>query len=244
VARLSADGAELLSKSWDALARERIDDARRALAANDLDALAAMLPAREHWRLYPSFSEQAVFFDLECDGDGVPTVAGTFDADGPRTFLRGRDFDDVLEVLARRRLWVTFNGRCYDVPGLQRHFGSRCPTPAAHVDLRFLCRRVKWPGGLKQIEDAIGLSRPLHLRGVNGLAAIRLWRVWEEERSLDALRLLVEYNLYDAIDLRGVLDRAYNEAIDRLALSAPRLMPFDRADVLYDLSKLLLSLTP
>ena len=32
--------------------------------------------AREHWRLYPRFADQAAFFDLEADGDQQITVAG------------------------------------------------------------------------------------------------------------------------------------------------------------------------
>jgi uncharacterized protein YprB with RNaseH-like and TPR domain len=234
-----------ISRAKDSEARRRIEAAQQALEARDLTALAALIPPREHWRLYREFAEQAVFFDIETDGNDEqnPTVVSLFDAEGIHLYVRGRNMDALPEGLARRPLWVTFNGSCFDVPVLRQHFPD-LSRPAAHIDLRFVCRRVGLHGGLKQIEDTLMLGRPPHLRGVDGWDAVLLWRAYVQRADLEALRFLVEYNLYDAFNLRTLMDITYNRCVDELSQDAPRVPVFDRGDILYDVSKLLLELGP
>ena len=227
------------------MARKRIEEARTALAARDLPALAKLLPPREHWRLYAEFAEQAVFFDIETDGvtNLRPTVVSLLDRTGLRVFIDGRNMEELPAALAESAIWVTFNGSCFDVPVLRRTF--ELPEPAAHLDLRFLCRRIKLAGGLKEIEDALGLGRPPHLRGVNGWDAVILWRAYQRSGDVEALRFLVEYNLYDAINLRTLMDIVYNGACEALVLDdVPRLPVFERGDILYDVSRRVLDLGP
>jgi hypothetical protein len=238
-------GVALSAKS-DPVAREHIVRARELLARRDLAGLAALLPPREHWRLYAEFASEAVYFDIETDGQEAqrPTVVSLFDADGLHVFIQGRNMEALPEALGHRRLWVTFNGSCFDVPVLREHFPD-FPTPAAHVDLRFACRRLGMGGGLKGIEDKLGLGRPAHLRGVNGWDAVLLWRAYQRSGDVEALRFLVEYNLYDSFNLRTLMDVAYNRGADALALDdVPRLPVFERGDILYDVSRILLAHGP
>lgn len=241
----AAGGPVAISKKADDAARERLALTREALARRDLAALARLLPPREHWRLYPAFADEAVFFDIETDGqqEQNPTVVSLFDRDGLHVFIRGRNMDALPEAMARRRLWVTFNGSCFDVPVLRDHF-PQLPEPHAHVDLRFVCRRFGMGGGLKSIEDGLNLGRPPHLRGVNGYDAVLLWRAYRRSGDVEALRFLVEYNLYDSFNLRTVMETAYNRGADELACDVPRLPVFDRGDILYDVSRRLLDLGP
>jgi len=221
----------------------RIEEARAALAARDLVGLADLLPAREHWRLYPLFADEAVYLDIETDGrdGGRPTVVSLFDAGGLHVLLQGQNLDALPEALGRSRLWVTFNGRCFDLPVLRSHFPG-LPRPAVHLDLRFLCRRVGLPGGLKSVEEAVGVARPPHLRGTNGWDAVLLWRAWTSTGDIEPLRFLVEYNLYDAFQLRSVATCAYNRMVERLAFDAERIPRWERGEVLYDVSRILLGL--
>jgi len=73
--------------------------------------------------------------------------------------------------------------------------------------------------------------------------AVRLWRTYQATGDVEALRFLVEYNLYDAFQLRAVADHAFNHAAERLHWP-DRIQPWDRGMVLYDLSRLLLGLEP
>jgi hypothetical protein len=243
--RAREGGEPVLSRELDRLAHERIALARAALDGRDLGALAGLIPPREHWRLYPPFAADALFFDIECDGGDAPapTVVTVLDAGGIRTFIRGRNLDQLPEHLASRPLWVSFNGTVFDVPVLTAHFGA-LPRPAVHLDLRFFFRKLGRSAGLKALEDELGLSRPPHLATLNGLGAVDLWRAYRATGDLEPLRFLVEYNAYDAINLRGVLERGYNRAVDRLHFAGEHIPEFERGDVLYDLSRLLLALEP
>lgn len=220
---------------------EAIARARAALVARELETLAAIVPAREHWRLYGYFADEAAFFDIEADGENVPTVVGVMDREGLHTFRRGQSMAGVPARLAKSRIWVTFNGSVFDVPVLEQSFEA-FPTPVVHLDLRFLIRHAKLKGGLKGVEDAIGIGRPTHLKGLRGLDAIRLWREFTFNKELGALRLLVEYNLYDAINLRSVLEWTLWRMAELNSWNVERQKVFERGDVLYDLSKLILSL--
>jgi uncharacterized protein YprB with RNaseH-like and TPR domain len=239
--RAAASGV-VMSARHDPELLAAIASARRALEARDLSTLAGMVPAREHWRLFGHFPELAAFLDIEADGDDVPTVVGVMDAGGVASFRRGLSLDQAPARLAGSPLWVTFNGGSYDLPALRRHFGPVFPTPVVHVDLRFLVRRARLAGGLKAIERVLGLGRPPHLEGLRGLDAIRLWREWESGRELAALRILVEYNLYDAINLRAVLEQCAWRLADGYAWDVAREPTFERGDVLYDVSRLVLAL--
>jgi len=195
----------------------RIAEAEAALAYRDLACLAALLPPREHWRLYPAFLDEAVFLDIETDGavNGRPTVVSLFDRRGLHVFLQGQNLEALPEALQHSRLWVSF-----------------------------LCRRVGLRGGLKAVEQRVGIARPPHLRGVGGWDAVLLWRSWLANDEVEALRFLVEYNLYDAFQLRALADLAYNLAVEQLAFDGERIPVWERGDLLYDVSRLVLALGP
>jgi len=124
-----------------------------------------------------------------------------------------------------------------------RHTFAGLSRPVLHLDLKPLCRRIGLGGGLKSAEDRLGIARPPHLRGRSGMDAVLLWRAYQGTGDVEALRFLVEYNLYDAFQLRAVADHAFNRAAERLNWP-DRVQPWDRGVVLYDLSRLLLALEP
>jgi uncharacterized protein len=238
-----AEGSGIgISKRVDRAAREKISKCRAALATRDLAELGRLVPPREHWRLYADFAQEAAFFDVEAEGAAVqrPSVVSIFDSSGLVVFVRDRNLEELPERLSRSRFWITFNGSCFDLPILRACFESLEP-PAVHLDLRFLARRLGLGGGLKELEERLGIGRPSHLRGLNGWDAVALWRTYQCENAIEALRFLVEYNLYDAFQLRSLADILYNRAAARLAFDE-RVTVFDRGELLYDVSKLLLSL--
>ncbi|HEY0714221.1 MAG TPA: ribonuclease H-like domain-containing protein [Polyangia bacterium] len=219
----------------------KLEVVEAALAARDLPVLARALPARELWRLYPAFADRAIYLDIETESEAGITAIGLFHHErGPRILLAGRDLLSFAEAVPSDALLVTFNGASFDVPILRRAFPYWQP-PAAHIDLRAVWTRLGQWGGLKHLEEILGVGRPLHLRGVDGHAACWMWRQ-AQHGNREALRRFAEYNLYDAINLRGLLVLAHNRLAAATGLGVPQMPPFTRGDVLYDLSKLLLSL--
>lgn len=231
--------AEAVSPRVDARIRAAIARAREALAAGDAEALAAMVPRAERWRLYREFAAEAAFLDVEADGCRL-TAIGVLDAGGPRLFLAGRDLDAFPDASRAWKLLVTYNGEACDVPALRRAFRGWRP-PRAHVDLCRLWRRLGHRGGLKALEQETGVGRPPHLAGLGGRDAVRLWRA-HLGGDRGALRLLAEYNLHDAVNLRTLMDVGYNRMIERLRLPARPVAVSERGDHRYDMTKLLLAL--
>jgi uncharacterized protein YprB with RNaseH-like and TPR domain len=217
--------------------REAVARAGEALAARDAEALARMLPRAERWRLYAAFAADACFLDIETDGTDRITAIGLLDRDGPRVLLAGRDLADFEPLAARWKLLATFNGQAFDVPVLRRTF-PRWTPPLAHVDLCHLWRRLGHAGGLKALERAEGLHRPSEVAGLGGLDAIRLWQAWLAGDA-GARRLLAEYNLYDAVHLRTLMDRGYNRMLERLRLPAAPVRVAEPGEFRYDLTKAL-----
>jgi hypothetical protein len=228
-----------LSPSLDARVRAAIARARAALDAGEADLLAEMVPRAERWRLYGAFGAEAAFVDVETDGDAI-TAIGILDRRGPRFLLAGRDLERFPEEARGWKLLVTFNGLSFDVPVLRRAFRGWRP-PRAHVDLRHVWARLGHQGGLKLLEIETGVGRPPHVSGLCGRDAVRLWRAYQAGDA-DALRLFAEYNLLDAVNLRTLMDLAYNRMIERLALPAAPVPVQERGDVRYDVTKILLAL--
>lgn len=249
-----AASAPALPEPAKALLEQTLAGAAAAYAASDVDVLAAMLPAREHWRLLHAFGADAAYLDIETSDDVVGNASisaiGILDRRGPRLLLAGRDLARFPELARGWSMLVTFNGLSFDVPILRRAFPEWEP-PVAHIDLRHVLGRLGHEGGLKAIErrlTALHLSRPAHLAGLDGGDTGWLFRRGRDG-DRDALRRFAEYNLYDAINLRTLAAYAYNELVEAQAARTPAVrasagfVPVPgRGDVLYDVSKILLAL--
>ena len=234
-----APPAIALSPRVDDRLRAAIAAAEAALAARDAEALAAMIPRAERWRLYAAFADDAAFLDVEADGDAL-TAIGVLDRRGPWILLAGRDLARFPEAARGWKLLVTYNGLAFDVPALRAAFPGWRP-PRAHVDLKHLWGRLGHRGGLKLLEHETGVGRPPSLEGLDGRAAVRLWRA-HLAGDPAALRTFAEYNLHDAVNLRPLMDMGYNRMIERLRLPAAKVPVSERGDHRYDMTKAILAL--
>lgn len=189
-----------------------------ALAEGDAEYFARRLPASEHWRLYPTFAPRTAFLDIETTGlspyEGIVTVVTIHGGGSTRTFVADDNLEELPAYLGRFPVLVTFNGSLFDVPFLEVRFPALV-APPAHIDLRFLLRRLGYVGGLKRIEQVLGLGDRSGVEGIHGLDAVRLWEAYRRG-SRPALDRLVRYNRADTTNLEPLLDFAVGEMRHRL----------------------------
>ncbi len=201
-------------------AKRRYDDharqlemAREHLENKHTTPFQRWLPQGESWRLLRELEEDAMFLDIETTGlsypDGRTTVVGYhLPREGTRLFVRGQDLtaNAVQEALDEAGILVTFNGKRFDVPFLEREFGVTVDVP--HVDLMYGFRKVGISGGLKSIEKELGLARADEIDGVSGYEAVKMWRRWERG-DRDALERLLTYNRADVENMVPLAREAY-----------------------------------
>jgi len=176
------------------------------------------LPPTETWRLFKRFEETAVYLDIETSGgyDGMDeiTVIGLYDGRKVQTFVNGINLDAFEIAVADYRVVITFNGTCFDLPYIRRWFRN-ISLPEAHIDLRFLMKRLGYRGGLKKIENVLGLGRPEGIAGMDGRDAVALWRAFRQG-DRQALDRLIRYNTADIVNLAPLMESAYGQLRERL----------------------------
>ena len=203
-----------------------------------------LLPASEHWRAFGSFGRDAAYVDIETTGDrdNVVTVVGVRFRGESRAFVRPArgsasrtdiahaggvpySTEAVSEYLAGATCLVTFNGASFDLPVLQAE-GVRLPE-VPHVDLRVVFSRIGLTGGLKRIEEDMGMGREGDLAGLTGWDAVKLWRRWERGGDREALRTLVAYNVADFENLEPLAGYACEnlKALTLRAINAQAHLP-------------------
>lgn len=201
--------------------KERCDNllriADRHLRAKNSLFFTNALRFSDQWRLYDTFKEDAVYLDIETDGYyGGITVVGLYDGRETKTLVRGFNLDKQLlqRELSKYQLLVTFNGKSFDVPVLERYFGFRINLP--HVDLRFVCAKAGYVGGLKSIEQQLGIKRREEVRAISGEDAVYLWEMWKSTGNRDYLEKLVMYNEEDIVNLIPLAKKMIPEAWEHI----------------------------
>jgi uncharacterized protein len=182
-----------------------------ALENEDWRYFAKLLPSSEHWRATPHCIEKIAFLDIETNGgynaDDI-TIIGVYDGYDSRIYVKDRDLEEFLTENDRVALWVTFFGTGFDIPFLRRRF-PQLPFDQLHLDLCPALRRLGFKGGLKRIEERIGISRTPEVEGMSGMDAVMLWRQYRRRNDEDALARLIAYNRADIENLQLLLAFAY-----------------------------------
>jgi uncharacterized protein YprB with RNaseH-like and TPR domain len=194
---------------WEEV-RRQLEDSRRSLERRDHGYFAAALPSRDHWRALPDFSSAVGYVDIETTGTGSwsqVTVIGLYDGQRMRTYVAGENLADFGEDIQAFSVLVTFNGATFDLPFLRRLFPD-FPTGVLHIDLRYALARLGLRGGLKAIEQRLGLVRDADLSGLDGYDAVLLWQAHCAGEA-GALDVLCRYNAADVENLATLLEYAY-----------------------------------
>jgi uncharacterized protein YprB with RNaseH-like and TPR domain len=190
---------------------------KEALRQRNIYFFAQLLPVREHWRLYGEFQEVTAYLDIETGplGHGRQgiTVIGLFDGREFRSFVRGHNLHTFEEYLRRYDLLVTFNGKSFDLPVIERDLGI--PIYQAQIDLRLFLHQLGYQGGLKRIERQWGIFREDGVAGLNGFDAVLLWARYRHGDAA-ALERLIAYNRADVVNLEVLLTRGYELARARI----------------------------
>jgi len=172
------------------------------------------LKRNEHWRLFEVFKSNAVCLDIETNGlppgrGGYVTLVGIYDGRDYKCFIRGENLtaDALVEELTQYKYLITFYGSVFDIPFLKSCF-RRLTCNIPHFDLCFGARRLNLKGGLKRLEQCLGIERREEVRGMDGYDAVLLWRDVRKGKST-ALDLLILYNKEDTVNLFSIADTIY-----------------------------------
>ena len=226
--------------------KSRIDECIDRLDEMDATYFSRTIPGSETWRMYADFRYNAAFLDIETTGlspdYSILTLVGILDREGYHAYVYDQNLSDLREALEQYDLIVTYNGASFDLPFIEHQFGSVFKR-TAHIDLRFVLSRIGQKGGLKAIEQRLGVGRPGELTVLDGFDAVRMWHMWERGNQ-GALDTLIRYNAEDVLSLPKLAEIAYNRLSSSIGSPASRLgaleypefdLPYD-PDVIYYLS--------
>ena len=145
------------------------------------------------------------YLDIETSFDGAITVVGLCTPDRGLIQLVGTKISDVTvwQALEGVETVCTYNGSRFDLPVIRRRLGlDLCQAFRSH-DLMYDCWRHGLFGGLKRVEEQLGIPR--RSKGIDGMDAMRLWSRYEDGGDEEALQVLLTYNSEDVLNL-PVLD--------------------------------------
>ncbi|MBH0203207.1 MAG: ribonuclease H-like domain-containing protein [Nitrospira sp.] len=203
---------------------EKLREAQSLTETERIHMLGSRLPRREQWRLYETCRSRTGYLDIETTGaspeSGEVTVVGLHRGGNTTSLVRDETLttDRLQAELDHCDLLVTFFGSVFDVPYLRAKFPDlRFPT--LHFDLCFAARRLALRGGLKHIEQEMGIDRNSTISGLDGLDAVRLWFQWRRGDTI-ARETLLKYNRADTENLVFLADRFYEDMASRFGPSS------------------------
>lgn len=190
---------------------EWIRESKNQLACLNPNYFAERMPSSDHWRFFPDFRDVTVYLDIETTGLGrfgetITTIA-LYNGKSIRHYVKDRNLNDFPEQIKRYKVIVTYNGKCFDIPFIERTFGI--VLNQVHIDLRYILAGMGYKGGLKSCENQLGFYRG-DLADIDGFFAVLLWYDFLNNGNEKALETLLAYNIQDVITLENLMVIAYN----------------------------------
>lgn len=190
--------------------KNELPTSREALTQKNLSYFKNTLDPKEHWRLFNL--GKAAFVDIETTGlsrwsDKI-TILGIYDGVTPHIYVNGQNLDQAFNKLKEFDILVTFNGKQFDLPFIETHFSHQFDS--VHLDLRYMLKEIGLSGGLKSIEQQLGISRDAETVGIDGFEAVNLWHRYKRGNQ-QALQTLIKYNQEDIVNLKALLDHYLTE---------------------------------
>lgn len=213
--------ARAFRASWTSHIQESIRNHEMRNVAYFADAL----PSNQQWRLYRDFQDSCAFVDIETTGlyasDEI-TTAVLYDGRSIRYYVNGHNLQQFPKDLQDYALLVTYNGKTFDAPFIERFFGIRLSQ--GHIDVMYPLRSLRITGGLKGCERQLGITRP-GLEDVDGFAAVLLWREYRNGNT-KALETLLAYNIQDALSLHTLMVHTHNAKVKATPFAHSHALPF------------------
>jgi uncharacterized protein YprB with RNaseH-like and TPR domain len=230
---LTWDDLELHLKNWPENTERRRLITKQLHESIDSRGQAAyfynLLPSSERWRLYRDFQDRCGFLDIETTGissyDHEITVIGLYDGLQTHHFISGENLEEFENAVEDYDLLITFNGSRFDLPFLTSFFPN-LRFRQAHIDLLHVARRLGYRGGLKRIEPLFGIFRDSEIQEMSGYEAVVLWHE-HLAGSPDALPTLLKYNEADVVNLKTIMEIAWEQLQQELENEVGRLLPFN-----------------
>lgn len=207
-------------------------DATRVLEAslvaldNDPTFFTGKLSSTEPWRIFPHYRDRTAYLDIETTGlddyAEITTIA-LYDGKEVFTYVNGRNLDDFVHDIQKYQVIVSYNGKSFDIPFIERYFHIRLDH--AQIDLRYVLARLGFKGGLKGCEKQLGLHRG-NLDGVDGYFAVLLWQQYTKKNDERALETLLAYNIEDTVNLERLAIEAYNRNVLTTPFAKQLVLPF------------------
>lgn len=140
------------------------------------------------------------FLDVETAWDGSLTVIGVYRSGLGTSQLVSPDMSsralrDILEGATRI---FTYNGSRFDLHVIQTQLGVALSAWLPHHDLMYDCWAHQLYGGLKAVEQRLGIHRDTE--GIGGIDAMNLWARYRKGDE-EALDILLRYNREDVENL-------------------------------------------
>ena len=141
------------------------------------------------------------YLDIETSFSGKISVIGIYDESDSLVQLVGHDItsDNLMASLDKATTVVTYNGSRFDLPVIKNWLGTDLKEHFLSLDLMYECWRQNLYGGLKKVEEQLGITRTS--RGIDGWEAMRLWERYRHSNDLQALNTLLAYNRDDVKNL-------------------------------------------
>jgi uncharacterized protein len=190
---------------------ECVKESKSQMASLNANYFAERIPASHYWRFFPEFRDVTVYLDIETTGlsrygETITTIA-LYDGKSIFYYVKDRNLDDFPEDIKRYKVIVTYNGKCFDIPFIERTFGIALNQ--AHIDLRYILAGLGYTGGLKSCENQLGFYRG-ELTDIDGFFAVLLWVDYLNNGNEKALETLLAYNIQDVLTLENLMVIAYN----------------------------------
>ena len=214
-----------LSKNKSTKISDHIKVSKEKITANDASYFYENLSTAEHWRLFREFQGSTAYLDIETTGLGDPgdiiTTISLYDGKNIKYYINGQNLNDFLNDIQHYQVIVTYNGKSFDIPFIERYFGITISQ--AQLDLRHILYSLGYSGGLKSCEHQLGIGRTGYLAEVDGYFAVLLWHDYKKTQNKKSLETLLSYNIEDVLNLEFLMIEAYNQKIKQVPLKIKKL---------------------